>query len=384
MLKYYFIRMVHILTLVFRIFPLNSSRILFYSFSGKEYSGSPKYISDYLVEKEENMEIIWAVNNLEKWKFLTEKGWKVIKYNSLAHLYYSATSQFIVTNTGPYKAVRYRKNQKIINTWHGGGAYKKTGIDNPYKGKYEIMYNKFLGQAGVTLFLSSSSAFTKYVIKGAFDYKGEIAECGLPRNDIILSSGKGDSISQKVKTFFHLESSKRMILFAPTWRNYQLNQYEKINIELVLRASMERFGGEWVFIYRGHNLSHELEIEGTDLKCINGTNYTDMQELLIAADILISDYSSCIWDFSLTRKPCFLFTPDLEEYNSKFAFYTPIESWGFDVCLTNKQLADCIRCFSEKKYLENIERNHLLFGICETGKATEYVCNYIKKYREFI
>ena len=95
---------------------------------------------------------------------LLDRGYKVIKYNSLAHLYYGITSKFIITNTGPYKALEYRKSQVIINTWHGGGAYKKTGRDNPYKDKYKRLYNEKFGQSGVKLFLSSSKAFTKYAI----------------------------------------------------------------------------------------------------------------------------------------------------------------------------------------------------------------------------
>lgn len=93
--------------------------------------------------------------------------------------------------------MEYRKSQVIINTWHGGGAYKKTGVDNPYKNKWQILYNKNFGQAGVRLFLSSSEAFTKYAIRGAFEYKGEVLQCGLPRNDILLDKSKHDEIRKK-------------------------------------------------------------------------------------------------------------------------------------------------------------------------------------------
>lgn len=365
------------LTIFLRIFPVKKNRILFYSFSGKDYSDSPKYISEYIDEKGDNYQIVWAVNEPEKFSYLRNKGYKIIKYNSITHLYYGLTAQYIVTNTGPYKALLYRKDQKIINTWHGGGAYKKTGIDNPYKDKYKKLYNEKFGQAGVTLFLSSSKAFTEYVIRGAFGYKGRIAEVGLPRNDILLENIKHMEITRKVKDNLGIEQCAKFVLYAPTWRNYEIGSYEKIDVELVINACKQKFGGEWILVYRGHNLSNGINNKSDYKKSVNATAYPDMQELMIASDILISDYSSCIWDYSLMSKPCFLFTPDLKKYDQTFAFYEPITKWGFDVCETNLILKTAIINFNYDKYTNRIIDNHNYFASTETGCARKYVYEYI-------
>lgn len=370
------------LTMLLYIFPIKKNRILFYSFSGREYSDSPKYISEYLEEHyPDEYEIVWAVNDVEKWKYLNKKGYRIVRYKSFAHIVQSITSKIIVTNTGPFKAVKARESQYIINTWHGGGAYKKTGRDNPYKDKYKKIYNEIYGQAGVNLFLTSSKAFSKFVIKGAFNYSGEILECGLPRNDRLITQDteQVNDISRKVRRILDIPEKKKIVLYAPTWKNYKEDDYEKISPPIVINALENKTGSEWFFVYRGHNLSsRSWEFQRG---IANATDYEDMQELLLAADVLISDYSSCIWDFSLMKKPCFLFVPDLDKYDSVFSFYTPITSWGFLVCKNNIALEEQIAKFSSEQYKNAIEDNHRLFENVESGNAAEQVCDWIRKIR---
>lgn len=378
MFKYYFTKIVRWLSTLLYIFPVKENRILFYSFSGKGYSDSPKYISEFLEKMDKNYELIWAVNNPNDCLYAKEHRIKLIKYSSFQHAYFGLTSKFIVTNTGPYKALKYRNSQFIINTWHGGGAYKKTGIDNPYKNKWQVLYNKKFGQAGVKLFLSSSEFFTKYAIRGAFEYNGEVLSCGLPRNDILLDLNQHNKICDAVKKTLEIAPDKKLVLYAPTWRNYEVSNYEKIIPEQVVKACSKRFSGDWVFVYRGHNLSKGLDYKSESIICVDATSYPDMQELMIAADVLISDYSSCIWDYSLLFKPCFLFVPDLDQYDKTFAFYTDIKTWGFDVCVTNDALIGCIVSYDEKISRKAIEENHAYFGNEETGFATDFLYKYIK------
>jgi CDP-glycerol glycerophosphotransferase len=358
---------------------MKKRRILFYAFSGKEYSCSPKYIAERIESRYPGQyEIIWAVNNPEKFHFLEEKGWKVIKYKSLMHVYYSVTSKIIITNTGPFKAVANRNGQELINTWHGGGAYKKIGMDNPYKDKYEILYNKNMGQAGVTLFISSSKRFTKYEIRGAFGYSGVVLECGLPRNDLFFDKNLKEKIQSKVREELHINVNQKIVLYAPTWRNYSMESFEKLDVDGLVKTLNNQTGLDWVFVYRGHNLSNSMAVDSSS-NVINATDYKDMQELLVAADILISDYSSCIWDYSLMLKPGYLYTPDLEKYDSKFAFYTPIEAWGYPVVRTNEELVAHIKQGNEVDYKRRLEENHLYFQNAETGSATDTVVDYIVK-----
>lgn len=376
MMKYYLIFILRKLFCILRIFPIKKNRMFFYSFAGKEYSDSPKYIAEYMEMKyPHKFEIIWALKEPGRWKGLMNKGWKIVPYKSLGHFYYYATSKCIITNTGPFKVIPRRNGQEIINTWHGGGAYKKTGVDNPYKDKYLVLSNRDYGQKDVTLFLTSCKAFTQNVIRSAFLYKGKVLECGLPRNDVLLHADR-EALKGKICRRYGIEFGKKIILYAPTWRNYETIDMEKINANGVMEACAERFGGEWIFLYRGHNLSKGIDAHAY-MHVHDVTGYEDMQELLCISDVLISDYSSCIWDFSLLKRPCFLFVPDVKQYEMVFDFYTPMERWGFSIAEGNEILQKKIAHFEWEKALQDIKRAHAYFGIQETGRAREKIMEYI-------
>jgi len=126
-IKYLAEKIVAALLLIFRIFPLKK-RVIFSSFSGRQYSDSPRAISDYILENCPDIEIIWAF--LEPDKFvLNNKEIKKVKYKSLGYIYYALTSRVYVDNVEIWSALRFRKGQTVIQTWHGGGAYKRVGTD---------------------------------------------------------------------------------------------------------------------------------------------------------------------------------------------------------------------------------------------------------------
>ena len=102
-----------------------------------------------------------------------------------------------------------------------------------------------------------------------------------------------------------------------------------------------------------------------------------MQDLLCAADMLISDYSSCIWDYSFTYKPCLLFVPDLKKYKSDRDFLIPIETWGFPLAETNDELVDIISDLDQNEFNDSMCYHHKLLGSYEKGIATEQICSII-------
>ena len=121
------------ISLLSLILKVKNNRILFTSFNGKQYSCNPKYITEYLLEKNhDKYEVIWVLNN-EADKLL--KKFKVVKYMSFKYVYYYFTSKIIITNMGFKSILKKPKSQYRIETWHGGGAYKKTDLD--------IFYTKF-------------------------------------------------------------------------------------------------------------------------------------------------------------------------------------------------------------------------------------------------
>ena len=114
---------------LFHLLPLHRDRVFFSAFSGRQYSDSPRRISEYLRNERPDIRQVWAFNEPEKFAFLKEHGIKVVKYKSLSHLYYALCSKVYVDNVEYWSLLRFRKTQMVVETWHGGGAYKRIGGD---------------------------------------------------------------------------------------------------------------------------------------------------------------------------------------------------------------------------------------------------------------
>ena len=161
------------------------------------------------------------------------------------------------------------------------------------------------------------------------------------------------------------------MLYAPTFRNsHTLDLYD---VDFArLKASLEkRFGGEWVIVLRMHYYLADKAMAVGAPWLLNATDYPDMQELLLASDVLLTDYSSCMWDFSLMKKPCFLYARDINEYRGERDFYTPIESWPFPLAADNDGLEKVIAEFDEAKYRADAARHHAELGSTESGTAAK-------------
>ena len=350
---------------LFRVLPLQD-RVNFIAFSGRQYSDSPRRISELLLKEHPEIAQVWAFTEPEKFAFLEEKGIKVVKYKSLEYLYYVMTSKVYVDNAEFWSALKFRPGQMVLETWHGGGAYKRVGghrIDvNAREQQHAVeKMNK------ITLFLSSSRAFTKYVIRDAYQYRGEVLECGLPRNDDLLSPDP--ATAAKALETLGIPEGAKVLLYAPTFRNsHSLDLYD---VDFArLKASLEaRFGGEWVIVLRMHYYLADKAMAVGAPWLYNATSYPDMQELLLASDVLLTDYSSCMWDFSLMHKPCFLYARDIAAYQGERDFYTPIESWPFPLASDNDGLQKVIAEFDEEKYRADAVRHHAELGSTESGTA---------------
>ena len=352
---------------LFRVLPLQP-RVNFIAFSGRQYSDSPRRISELLLKEHPEIEQVWAFVEPEKFAFLKEKGIKVVKYKSLEYLYYVMTSKVYVDNAEFWSILKFRPGQMVLETWHGGGAYKRVGghrIDvNQREQQHAVeKMNK------ITLFLSSSKAFTKYVIRDAYQYRGEVLECGLPRNDDLLSPDP--ATAAKARETLGIPAGAKVLLYAPTFRNsHTLDLYD---VDFArLKASLEaRFGGEWVIVLRMHYYLADKAMAVGAPWLYNATDYPDMQELLLSSDVLLTDYSSCMWDFSLMKKPCFLYARDIDEYRGERDFYTPIESWPFPLAADNDALAQVIAQFDDEQYRADAARHHAELGSTESGTAAK-------------
>lgn len=369
-----------ILLLPFRFCKIKNNRIIFNSLTGgnyMEYTCNPKYIYEYLQEENgEKYEIIWAFAYPEKYQFLEEQGVRLVKHFTWQTFYYLMTSKVVVTSGSYVPWVSFRSGQTVIHTWHGGGAYKR--LDNGSEDvKKMVEWRNAVAGSHVTLFVTSSREFTKHVIRGAFAYQGEILQAGMPRNDFLVR-GETSRAEKAVRKYYEIEEKARILLYAPTYR--ENGTYERLNLQKVLKHLEKSTKENWICLERFHRYEAEEQFAADKTGEIkNAADYPEMQELLAAADVLITDYSSSIWDYSFLKRPCFLYVPDLAEYRSKRGFYIDIADWQIPYAQSEEELLEQLEQIWSINWKERMETHHRKLGCQETGQAAESVVKYIEK-----
>lgn len=376
-LRYIITNLLNGVCYIFAVFPIKKNRIVCLSHrGGMQYSDSPRYITEYLLEKYPDFfEIIWIVNDPDKFKSLKDKGIKTVKFRSISKIFYMNTASVCITNGSFGFALIKRKNQLRINTLHGGGAYKSNVLmadSNLYAKNMERISNRY------NLYLSGCRLSSERNIREEFRYKGEISETGMPRNDIFFKDCT--EAIEKVDRYFKEIKECKIVLVAPTWREDNDNSNIKIDYRRLAAILEEKDGGSWKVLLRPHHLA-KVDVSEIVQKnkhiIFDASEYPDVQELLCRADLLITDYSSLIWDFSLQGKPILLYTPDLEDYTKTRGFSVVPTEWGLYYCKNNDELIKTIEKNSFND-LKDASKKHLqIFGSFETGKSTEVICERI-------
>lgn len=360
-------------TKLFWLIPLKNNKIFFSSYEGKQYSCNPKAIYEQLKNEEKSYYYIWEYNSSSVPDELKQNV-IIVKHNSLSYFYHLLTAKYIITNSGISAAISLRKEQVCVNTWHGGGAYKKVGAVVDEKVNGTVCKELAIIAKQTSYFLSSSQEFTKVMEKSTFIPRNKFLNIGMPRNDIFFAPSKMENLRKKVRDYCNLSDEKKVVLFAPTYRGKSGNMHYSTlipDIDNLTRALKSKFGGEWVVLYRSHYYKTTVE---NNPSIIDVSEYQDMQELLCLADVLITDYSSCIWDYSLIFRPCFLFVPDLEEYeNERGGFYTQISTWPGIVCKNDEELAKKIFYYDRVEYIQKVKIHHSSLVSYDKGTATEHL-----------
>lgn len=365
----------NIVYLISVFLPLNRNNILIKSYNGDILTCNPKYIFKHLYSRfGKNLNFVIVSND----KRIESKNIKYVKYKGCKFYWYYLTSKFIVVNDVFEFYIPKRRKQIYINTWHGGGAYKKVGYSLTInKDSLKSLYYKWAHNCS---YMISSSQKTTEAFVESFDVsKSKILKIGMPRNDIFFYKDLVEQANNEVRAKYKINKDELLILYAPTWRDDNRKIINNIANKNVL-LSLEKYYNKKVrLMIRAHyNTSNFLLNEN----CINVTDYPDMQELLCAADVLITDYSSCMWDFSLLYKPCFIYATDIEQYKQERDFYTPMSTWPFPIATSANELIYNIINFSNDKYIKNVKKHHQSLGSYEDGHACEHVCKLIDKIIE--
>ena len=289
------------------------------------------------------------------------------------------SSSIIITNAGGVSYIPIRKKQLVINTWNGGGPYKKTG-GTLFQDKWYLRELK-MQRKNVKYMLSSCKICTDEENKAMLYENDSCLPFGMPRNDIFFN--KSLSLRKKVFDLYNIDDTVKVVLLAPTFRSNPTDftdskkyHVSDMDYEKLLKALKQKFGGSWKLAIRLHPKLKNVEIDVPN--ALNFTDYPDMQELLYISDVVITDFSSLMWDFSLTNRPCFLYADDIDEYERERGFYMPSNKWPYPIARNNTELINKIETFDFEKYQQDVTNHHEECGSYEKGIACESIINMIK------
>lgn len=363
---------------IFHLLPIKKRRIVVCNVWG--FGDNAKYITEELVRRKQKILESTSVNNNPfEIIFITNhpnssdapKMVKVLKTNSLRAILALSTAKIWIDNNRKENYIRKRKGQYYIQTWHGGIALKK--IEKDYQENLGIRYVKNAKRdSKMTDLYISNSNFCTNMYLNSFWYKGEIMECGSPRNDILLN--KNTDLVLSVRTRLGVGYGFKIAIYAPTYR--EGNELEAYQLDCdKLKSTLEhKFGGKWVIAVRLHPLVSGLSDFLNYNECvINASYYRDIYELMAVSDLLITDYSNIMFEFSFMKKPVFLFATDVTSYEKERGFYFRYESLPYDIAKTQGELIRNINNYQEDNYLDRIKAFFATLELYEKGNASEQV-----------
>lgn len=355
-----------------RLLPLQSNKVVFSSYGGKGFGGNPKAVALALLETGADLDLVWLTKTPEA---SLPDGIRPCKFGSPQAVRELSTAKVWVDDSrggAHYK----RKSQSYMQTWHG---FALKHIERAAEAHLPASYiAQCKADSARTDLIVSNSAFMTGVYRNDFWYDGEIAAFGSPRNDIFFRDNT--ALFGQVRRFFGLPGKQKLLLYAPTFRADGSTAAYALDAEAALRACEARFGGKWTALIRLHPNAAALSaglFSYDGKRIIDATAYPDMQELLVAVDLLITDYSSSMFDYALQEKPCIQFALDIEDYKNDRNFYFPLDMLPFPLAMNNVQLCTCISVFDAEAQRQTWNRFAQEQDFCEDGHAAERCAQWI-------
>lgn len=373
--------LINIIIFILRIFiRINEKSIILNSFYSRNYQDSPKVISDAIKNDHyfDDYQVYWVFDNPDN--FEVDDRIIKIKNNSFEFLKILLKSKFWITNSdiNRFHSVIVPKGKHVyINTWHGV-PFKKLGLDEKH---IEPRIKKWYEKSKFDL-LSASSNYDAEIMKRIFpNSESNVKVLGLPRNDQLIN----DNDSKKARTALGIDQEKKVILYAPTYRDYNRvsenhsNEDIKLNTDSLSDNDLKYVVDNFVILTRAHYLS-TIEVNNSKLETIirDVSDYDNLNELMIASDLLITDYSSIMFDYSLLKKSIILYTYDSDRYLNERGAYLGVK----DLNLTTFQEFDHLLQYliTMDKNVEIKKTNELMdkFQEQQQGNSTKSIIQYLK------
>lgn len=353
---------------------IEKNKIVVSNFWGRGYGDNPKYIVDYLIAEKAEVKIVWLCSDETLIKNQAEFPDEInlVKNNSLEALIELFTAKIWIDNSRKNFHPIKRKKQFYLQTWHAGFGLKR--IEHDIEDSLSKLYIKIAKKDSKMcdlLVFEHSDIFKD--LNYTFWYDGEFYREGIPKNDIIVNYD--DSVVKKVYQDFGVKPEKKILLYAPTFRE---NEEIRISLEelLELKLAFEvRFQAEYVVFLRLHPNDVKknpqlLQSIGKFDWLVDANYYGDMQKLLCATDTLITDYSSTFGEMLIANKKCFLYTYDYDSYMEGRGMMLDLHELPFDIAMEIDELLDQVKHFDQKKYSTKLLDFKNKYEVYESGHAS--------------
>ena len=362
--------------LLYRALPVQKNKVVFTSFYGRGASDNPKAIVDELAKRPEQLDIVWLAKDTAHAG--VPEGVRVVQYDTPAAIREMSTAKVWVDNCRK-GARNKKKGQYYMQTWHGFALKRierdvADKLNTPENAAYAEYAKR--DSAQIDAIISNSTFMTK-IYQESFWYHGPVLEYGSPRNDLLVHPSA--DARKTIAKALHLPEDCRYIMYAPTFRaDHSLDAYN-LDYHAACHACEQRFGGKWIMLVRLHpgvmQLAKDLKFDNQ--VTFDATAFDDMQLLLSACDAVITDYSSLLFDFALTRRPCFQFATDIDAYKTDRNFYFPIDETPFPLAKSNAEMVQHILDFDDAAYQKDWDAFYQKMGFCEDGQATQRCVQWI-------
>ena len=380
-------------------FPIQNNKIIIYNMD--QYLDHGKYITEQLLNLSKNLkkklDIIWLGEGLSK---IIPKGVRALSRKKWKNFIYEMETMHILVDNS-FVTPRYlvkRNEQVYIQVKHWGSITLKSfyleDLENQIKNNINFFQNEqlksskelYLYNSRCTNFIVTGSEFDEESCRRGFDFNGPFLRFGSPRSDVLFQS---QSCKEKICQYFNLDKKVHILLYVPTYRRYAFDS--KLDFDRLLKSLKTRWNGDWKIFLRLHIFAKKdyKGNEGIPSKMdwpeyiIDVSDYRYGQELVAASDIVISDYSSIMFEPAYVLKPVFLYIPDKDEYfaNDRYLLID-YDSLPFPISTTNEQLSEQIATFDEEKYRQEVKAFLDRYGVHEDGHASERTAKFILRLLE--
>lgn len=354
--------------------PVDKELVLFEALEGQGYADSPRYIYEELVRSGLPLRPVWSYSGNPS---SFPEGVRLVERGSWEYVRVLARAGYWVDSHGFPSVYAKRPETRYLQTWHGQ-AIKHMGFDVPElrfgSPERQQQHRDMISRWDVLI--SPSEEFQRTFVR-ANDFTGQLLRCGLPRNDVLVRWNEPEQRDRAaaVRTRLQIPDGGKLLLYAPTFRDGGRGTGRSIRVDLA--ELVERSGREWTVVVRPHyyerfSIPRELSHAVRD-----GRPFCDINDLLLASDALVTDYSSVMFDYANLGRPILLFADDYEEYSnsSRGLYYSLPDIAPGPMLTTTQQLAEALRDLARVRgeWADRYDRFQTMFNTHETGQASKTV-----------